>query len=211
MTSKLNKFRELQGLRAFAVLLVIGFHLKPDLISKGYLGVDIFFIISGFLITRILLNQQIETTLSRFYLNRLKRIYPALILVVTTSSVAGYLLARNIDLELINSQGLISLLGFINLYFALQPQGYFAVESSTQPLLHLWSIAVEIQFYLIWPLVIRRILKMKKQYIWIVLTSLFLVSYLFYIDVLAFQSYQNFYLIFGRIWEFLMGSLISLI
>ena len=211
MTSKLNKLRELQGLRAFAVLLVIGFHLKPDLISKGYLGVDVFFIISGYLITRILLNQQIETTFSRFYLNRLKRIYPALILVVTTSSVAGYLLARNIDLELINSQGLISLIGLINFYFALQPQGYFAVESGTQPLLHLWSIAVEIQFYLIWPLVIRSIIKMKQQYIWIVLTSLFLVSYLFFFDVLSFQSFQNFYLIFGRLWEFLMGSLISLI
>jgi peptidoglycan/LPS O-acetylase OafA/YrhL len=101
--SQLNKFRELQGLRAIAVLSVIGFHLNPELISKGYLGVDIFFIISGFLITRILLNQQTEITLNRFYLNRVKRIYPALILVITTSSVVGYLLARNIDLELISS------------------------------------------------------------------------------------------------------------
>jgi len=209
--SQLNKFRELQGLRAIAVFSVIGFHLNPELISKGYLGVDIFFIISGFLITRILLNQQTEITLNRFYLNRVKRIYPALILVITTSSVVGYILARNIDLELINSQGLLSLIGLINLYFALQPQGYFAVESGNQPLLHLWSIAVEVQFYLIWPLIIRKIVKIKQHYVWIVFASLFLASYSFYLEVITIQSIQNFYLIFGRIWEFSIGSLIAVI
>ena len=211
MMSKLSKLKEIQGLRAFAVFSVIGFHVNPEIISKGFLGVDVFFIISGFLITQILLNLETEITLYQFYLNRLKRIYPALVLVVSTSSLVGFYIARNVDLELISNQSVITLLGLINIYFALQPQGYFAGESGAQPLLHLWSIAVEIQFYLIWPLVIRRIIKMKQYYIWIVLTSLFMVSYLFYIEVLAFQSLQNFYLIFGRIWEFLLGSFISLI
>ena len=144
--SKLSKFKEIQGLRAFAVFSVIGFHVNPEIISKGFLGVDVFFIISGFLITQILLNLETEITLYQFYLNRLKRIYPALVLVVSTSSLVGFYIARNVDLELISNQSVITLLGLINIYFAFQPQGYFAGESGAQPLLHLWSIAVEIQF-----------------------------------------------------------------
>lgn len=151
---------EVQGLRAVAVLLVVVYHLGFAGLPGGYVGVDVFFVISGFLITRLLLAEQAATgriDLWQFYRRRLRRILPALVVTVALCLLAGALLLPPDPYEDLGKAGMAAILSVSNLHFWSQ-SGYFDADAITKPLLHTWSLGVEEQFYLVWPLLLGAVL-----------------------------------------------------
>ena len=146
---------DIDGIRALAVLSVFFFHLQPDMLPGGFLGVDVFFVISGYLITGILLreNHLGKFSFSDFYARRVKRIFPALFIVLLISAVvATFSLPPETYVNFMASARYAS--GQLANIFFSRDVGYFDEDFSTQPLLHTWSLGVEEQFYLFWPLLI---------------------------------------------------------
>src|ERR1700681_4160419 len=146
---------EVDGLRAIAVMLVLNYHAFPEAMPGGFIGVDIFFVISGFLITGIIAR---ELDLGRFsllgfYARRIRRIFPALIVVLCATLVLGWLWMLPAAYAQLGSDIFASAAFFANIALLLQ-SGYFDIESAKMPLLHLWSLGIEEQFYLIWPLLL---------------------------------------------------------
>ena len=147
---------DIDGLRAIAVLSVVLFHINPALVPGGFAGVDIFFVLSGYLITTNIRNDVSagRFSLSRFYARRVKRIIPALATVVFATLIAGQLILIPEHFEELAGSAIASMLSAANIYFTyFVDTGYFAEESSTKPLLHIWSLGVEEQFYLFWPMI----------------------------------------------------------
>ena len=205
--------KEIDGLRTIAVLPVILFHAGILGFSGGYVGVDIFFVISGYLITSIILEEQNQGRFSiiNFYERRARRILPALIWVLLLTSIASFALMSPGELKEY-SDSLISVVTFSsNIFFYLQ-SGYFSTASDEKPLLHTWSLAVEEQYYIVFPVLISSLWFMGKRKLTILIAAAALVS-------LSFAQYLadtgranfNFYLIFSRGWELLFGSLIALL
>lgn len=145
---------EVDGLRAIAVLGVLVFHLRSSWLPGGFVGVDVFFVISGFLITRIIL-QQLKSdegfSFRRFYLRRIRRLFPALFVTLTLSTLVAVQLLSAAQLDAFAGALTHAVVSLSNVYFWDQV-GYFDVASDTKPLLHTWSLSVEEQFYLLWPL-----------------------------------------------------------
>jgi peptidoglycan/LPS O-acetylase OafA/YrhL len=146
---------DINGMRALAVLGVILFHLDIPSVGGGFLGVDVFFVISGYLITRSILNEVGEGRFSfaAFYYRRARRLFPALLVTIAASMLVGVLVFAPMDLLGLARSAVWSLAWLSNFYFWIDTN-YFAAEASTKPLLHLWSLSVEEQFYLFWPLVL---------------------------------------------------------
>lgn len=148
---------EVQALRALAVALVVVYHLRPDVIPGGYIGVDVFFVISGFLITGHMLREARTTgglRLGHFWANRARRILPASLLVVAVVLLTAPVLLPVTDLNEIGRQGLASVLYVQNWALVGNAVDYLASETSATPFQHFWSLAVEEQFYILWPLVV---------------------------------------------------------
>src|SRR5216684_2639931 len=141
------------GLRAIAVLSVVAFHSFPGEITGGFVGVDIFFVISGFLISGIILNglRQGSSTFADFYGRRIKRIFPALIVVLVATLGLGYLFLFPSEFRNLGKHVLGGALFVANITL-WRDTGYFDTAAELKPLLHLWSLGVEEQFYLLWPL-----------------------------------------------------------
>ena len=150
----------IDGLRGIAVLAILLFHLNIPGAHGGFLGVDIFFVISGFLITgqvsRLAINQ--EFSLSNFYLRRGRRLLPALFATLLISMIIGFYVLSPHDLILLAKSVLASQFFYSNLYF-WSTAGYFSDISQSNILLHTWSLSVEEQFYLIWPLLLLALIK----------------------------------------------------
>jgi peptidoglycan/LPS O-acetylase OafA/YrhL len=215
---------EIDGLRAIAVISVILYHAGFKMFfSGGYIGVDIFFVISGYLITSIINKecQQDKFSLIHFYERRCRRILPALFLILFLSSIFAYYLMLPEQLKEFG-ESLISVLCLSsNIYFWWKDDGYFSRLTELNPLVHTWSLAVEEQFYLIFPLLCYLFLKKKSYFmislICIGLISLFLSQWsgnLQLISLNQFQmfyqsSYASFYLPIGRIWELLLGVFVA--
>lgn len=146
---------EIDGLRAYAVLAVILHHFNKDMIPSGYLGVDIFFVISGYVIIASLSNRpakRLGDFLCNFYARRIKRLFPALAVFVL---ITGLLLCLfNPSPQLALQTGISSLVGFSNLYLLVQSTDYFGPSTALNPFTHTWSLGVEEQFYLLLPLLI---------------------------------------------------------
>lgn len=201
------KFRsDIEGLRALAVLLVLLVHAFPKSLPNGFIGVDIFFVISGYLITGILLREIREQQFSvlDFYIRRINRIFPALALVLAFSIGLGLLTLYPNELTSLG-RSIAAGAGFIaNLNFYAEA-GYWDTASKLKPLLHLWSLGVEEQFYLIWPLALW-IAWRRKWTFTIVCAGLLAVSLIANLVVTPIEQAAAFYLPFTRFWELLAGG-----
>ena len=157
--------KDIDGLRAIAVLAVILFHVDKQLIPGGFVGVDIFFVISGYLISRSIL-QDVEAgcfSLAQFYRSRIKRIAPPMLVMVFFTIVAAQLVFVPEDAERAAESGLWSVFSAANIYFWRHlDTSYFAPASNEAPLLHLWSLGVEEQFYFIWPLLLMAVYRRQR-------------------------------------------------
>jgi len=151
----INYRQDIDGLRAVAVLSVFAYHLNPALLPSGGLGVDIFFVISGYLIGGIILRESDAQNFSflRFYERRLRRIVPALIVCIIGVLIASCMTLMPSDFEATGVSGVAALLSASNLYF-WQTVDYFNEAAADMPLLHTWSLGVEEQFYVIFPFLV---------------------------------------------------------
>ena len=208
-----NKYRpEIDGLRAFAVIAVIINHVNKDILSGGYLGVDIFFVISGYLITSIIYKELYQTknfSYVNFYKRRVRRILPVLFFVITVSlPVAYFTLLPNSLIDFTKS--IIYTIGFTsNFYFYFSGQEYSAVDSIFNPFLHTWSLSVEEQFYLIFPILFVLLFnKFQKKLIFFIFTIIS-ISILLAIFQTETNISKSFYFIHTRFWELMSGSLIA--
>ncbi|MBB5030478.1 acyltransferase family protein [Prosthecobacter vanneervenii] len=204
---------EIDGLRAIAVLGVILFHVDVKC-PGGFVGVDVFFVISGYLITSILL-RDLEAgcfSLLQFWERRCRRIMPALVvMVLVTLLAAGFLLLPDDYLKLGRS-ALWQALFASNVYF-WHDTGYFAAEASEKPLLHTWSLAVEEQFYLGMPLLLAALVRVRpvgsRRHIGFTLTALLIASLGWSVNMLRSDPASAFFLLPSRAWELLVGALLA--
>ena len=152
----MNYQKEIDGLRAIAVISIILFHLDVRGFSGGFVGVDVFFVISGYLITRLIKVEVSETqgfSYSRFYVRRARRLFPSLFFTLCLSFIFAFLLFGQQDFQRFGGALIGSASGLSNFYF-WRESGYFDVSADTKPLLHVWSLSVEEQFYILWPVLI---------------------------------------------------------
>lgn len=200
---------DIDGLRSVAVLPVILFHAGLSVFSGGFVGVDVFFVISGFLITSILYKdiQSNKFSLVNFWERRVRRIVPALFVVVVSCLVAGWFLLLPKDYERLAQQAFAQTIFSSNILFFLQ-SGYFDTANETKPLLHTWSLAVEEQFYFFFPLTLFLIWKYAFSYLKHILTGIFLLSLVLSIYGVENHPAGAFYLLPTRAWELLIGALI---
>ncbi|MBA83889.1 acyltransferase family protein [Thalassobius sp. S69A] len=204
--------KEIDGLRAVAVLPVILFHAGLDLFSGGFVGVDVFFVISGFLITRIIAEEleRGQFSVLRFYERRARRILPALFCVVAATSVAALVLMLPYQLQAFG-QGLGGVAGFFSNIVFWRQSGYFAAAAELNPLLHTWSLSVEEQFYLFIPLIMAGLWgRVHRRTVGAVLAAGFLVSLVLAQLLTGRMPGASFYLLPTRAWELLAGSLLAL-
>ncbi|WP_413794638.1 MULTISPECIES: acyltransferase family protein [unclassified Pseudomonas] len=199
---------EIDGLRALAVILVLLFHFELG-ITGGYIGVDVFFVISGYLITELIRNSINAGRFSfvDFYARRLLRLHPALLTTVFISLVAGFVLMDPASFSGLAESAKYTIFSASNFYFWIN-QGYFDAASLTKPLLHTWSLAAEWQFYLVWPLIVWFSLKWFDRYISWLLVLLTLVSLLASQLMLGYDSSAAYFLIPFRVFELSIGALI---
>lgn len=212
VTPRLRYRPDIDGLRAIAVLSVVLFHLENwNLLPGGFFGVDIFFVISGFLIGTLIFQRLTVSSFrfSNFYLARLRRLFPAFATVLTiTSAVAAIGLMSEPLKEY--SRGLAaSLAGVSNYYFA-ETNDYWGEGASRMPLIHTWSLSVEEQFYLLIPITLFLLFKLKKSLVLPVLVALGAVSFAFAIHLSGTNPDLSFYLLFSRAWELLTGVVLGI-
>lgn len=199
---------EIDGLRALAVLPVIAYHAGFAGFSGGLVGVDIFFVISGYLITSILLDELAtqKFSLLDFYERRIRRILPALFFVLAcTAAVAGWLLLPHEQAAF--GRSLMAVIVFASNILFWKESDYFATESEYIPLLHTWSLAVEEQYYVIFPLLLAFLWKFGRKPIYLSLGLLTLIGLVTCEWLWRVDAGANFYLLPSRFWELLMGAL----
>jgi peptidoglycan/LPS O-acetylase OafA/YrhL len=207
---KMNYRPEIDGLRAIAVLPVVLFHAGFSVFSGGYVGVDIFFVISGYLITTILLTEmeQDKFSLVNFYERRARRILPALFFVMFTSTVAAFFFLSPSHMQDF-SQSLVAISLFSSNILFWQETGYWGVENELKPLLHTWSLAVEEQYYILFPLFLMLMWKFRKRWIFSSFVFIALISFLFSQYLSNVAPTANFFLLPTRGWELAIGSVIA--
>ncbi len=216
--NQLNYRPEIDGLRALAVLSVFIFHLNSSWLPGGFLGVDIFFVISGFLITSIITTQITNGHFSfkEFYKRRIKRIYPIFIVTLFLASLFSTFFFMDDESELLRKTIELATVFFSNFYLAHR-QGYWDLSSSENPILHIWSLAVEEQYYLFFPIVLYFVYKKFKNKSSLLNISLILFIFFICSTFIPEQSYQKvrlfntYYVSNLRFPELLLGSLLALI
>lgn len=200
---------DIDGLRAIAVMLVVTFHAFPEALPGGFIGVDIFFVISGFLITGIIAREldQRSFSLSGFYVRRIRRIFPALIVVLCATLVLGWLWLLPKAYAQLSADVFASAAFFSNIALLLQ-SGYFDVESGKKPLLHLWSLGIEEQFYLVWPLILMLAARLRRG-ILVTASVIGIASFVLNVALIGSNPVATFYLPFTRAWELLVGAALA--
>ena len=202
--------REVDGLRALAVIPVIFFHAGFSLFSGGYVGVDVFFVISGYLITGIVMNEVQQGTFSivDFYERRIRRILPALFLVVACCVPAAYVILLPSDMKEF-SQSLIAVATFSSNVLFWSQSGYFEGAAELKPLLHTWSLSVEEQFYLFFPVFLLLTWRFGKKWVISLLFAAALISLVSAEWGALNKPIAAFFLLPTRAWELLLGSLVA--
>ena len=200
---------DIDGLRALAVIAVLGFHAYPRWFPGGFIGVDIFFVISGYLIgTKLLEDLQYQRfNLADFYAKRIRRIFPALLLVLAVTLGLGWLCLINSEYQQLGKITAGSA-GFLSNFMLWHEAGYFDQGAETKPLLHLWSLAVEEQFYLIFPVLVW-VAGVRHAIFPMLIGSLALVSYFYNIHHVVADSAAAFYSPLSRFWELACGGLLA--
>ena len=200
---------DIDGLRAFAVLSVVLFHALPEIISGGFIGVDVFFVISGYLISTIIFEKLEQGSFSfiDFYARRVRRIFPALILVLVTSFILGWCILFVGEYKQLGKH-IAGGAGFVANLILWSESGYFDNLADTKPLLHLWSLGIEEQFYIVWPPILWAAWRFRAKCLPIILI-IGLASFAFNLYGIAIDPVATFYSPLTRFWELLIGSLLA--
>jgi peptidoglycan/LPS O-acetylase OafA/YrhL len=204
------KYRpDIDGLRAVAVLAVIAFHAFPNWIRGGFIGVDVFFVISGYLISTIIFENLERGTFSfnEFYARRVKRIFPALLLVLIICFAFGWFALLADEYKQLGKH-IAAGAGFISNFILWNEAGYFDNSAETKPLLHLWSLGIEEQFYIVWPLLLWFAWKRKFNLLTITIVVA-LISFILNFTGVKQDIVATFYSPQTRFWELLSGSLLA--
>ena len=204
---------DIDGLRAVAVWLVVLYHFQRRFEINGYMGVDIFFVISGFLITSIIQSgiSNNKFSITDFYFRRIRRILPALCAVLSCTVIFSYFLFLPIN-YLSYAKSLIATVGFSSNIFFLHEAGYFDRDAVFKPLLHTWSLGVEEQFYIIFPVLLILFNQHFKKKVGLLILLLALISLSLNI-LFIYKGFQAtaFYMLPMRAWELSIGSLLVLL
>lgn len=204
------KYRpDIDGLRALAVLAVVIYHAFPDYLKGGFIGVDMFFVISGFLISTIIFENLDKNTFSfsEFYARRIKRIFPSLLLVLTTCLIFGWFTLLANEYKQLGKH-IASGAGFISNFILRNESGYFDNTADTKPLIHLWSLGIEEQFYLVWPLLLVFAYK-RKINVLAVIVLVTLISFTLNLHEIKNNVSSTFYSPHTRFWELSSGALLA--
>ncbi len=200
---------DIDGLRAIAVLAVVGFHAFPGSIKGGFIGVDIFFVISGYLISTIVLLSLDRNTFSfhEFYNRRIRRIFPALLAVLIACFVIGWLVLFTNEYQLLGKH-IVGGAGFVSNFVLWWESGYFDEAAETKPLLHLWSLGIEEQFYITWPLLLWLAWKRRANLL-LITFGVALASFAYNIHRFRTDAVADFYSPQTRFWELLAGAALA--
>ena len=206
--------RDINGLRAYAVMAVLLFHFKIPGFAAGFIGVDVFFVISGFLMTSIIVKGLEGNRLSvwQFYMARVRRIVPALLVLLASLLVLGYFFLLTSDYKALGSQSISAIVFLSNIYF-WQTAGYFDATAHEKWLLHTWTLGVEAQFYVLLPVYLLSLWKLRPgvRTIFYGLIFAFIASFALGIVASSWQPVAAFYLLPTRGWEFLGGGLVFML
>ncbi len=202
---------DIDGLRALAILPVVFYHAGIPGFGGGFVGVDVFFVISGFLMASLISGElgRGAFSLTRFYERRIRRIFPALFAVLAASSVAGWFLLMPAEFAYFGRSLKAAALFASNIQFEKE-NGYFDIGAQMKPLLHTWSLAVEEQFYILFPLLLLAVHRFARRYAVLVLAALLAVSFAASTWMLFRSQAATFYLLQFRAWELLLGALLAL-
>lgn len=207
---------DIEGLRALAILLVVAAHAGVLGFSGGYIGVDVFFVISGYLITGLLVAEHRRAgkiDFARFYARRFRRLLPALLLMLLVTAVAGWLIFLVEDQPKQAVAGGAAALWISNLHFAFDRIDYFGTAAESNMYLHTWSLGVEEQFYLVWPLLISLLLRRKgsaSSWLTPAMIVLVVVSFAASLALTQLSTRYAFYLMPARAWQFAAGAILFL-
>ena len=203
---------EIDGLRAIAVISVIIFHLNPDTISGGFVGVDIFFVISGFLLTSIILKEENASKFSllHFWSRRIRRILPALVTMIATTLVVGLFFLYKTSHQEMGSQALYSLFSLANIQMWLLTRDYWGPQANDSYFLHTWTLSVEEQFYALLPLFFLLFFKYRRQALPKFALATVLTGYALFAINASERPNAAFYLLPFRIWELALGCSLAL-
>lgn len=201
---------DIQGLRAVAVLSVVTFHAIGDILPGGFVGVDIFFVISGYLISGILMDEMGggRFSLGGFYERRIRRLFPALFVMLASVMVVGLVLLPPWQMAELGHTS-FSTIFFVSNFDLFSMSGYFDGEAQTRPLLHTWSLAVEEQFYLLFPLILLGLMRVARRYLRVILFVGALGSLALGLWALQHNAAAAFYLAPFRGYELMMGALLT--
>jgi peptidoglycan/LPS O-acetylase OafA/YrhL len=197
---------DIDGLRALAVLSVLVYHVDPRILSGGFLGVDIFFVISGYLISLIVFRElaQGEFSFSHFYARRVRRLFPALIAVILACLVFGGFALFAQEYQRLG-QHAVAAISFLLNFLLMREAGYFNLVSDAKPLLHLWSLSVEEQFYLVWPVLVLLAARVRLK-TGVLLVALCVVSFVFALHLGQTRLDALYFHPLARFWELLFGA-----
>jgi len=212
ITSKNKYIKQIDGLRGISILSVALYHFFPNIFIGGFIGVDIFFVISGFVISKILMeeyNEKKSISFKIFYANRIKRIFPAFFLVIFVSSIFSYFILLPTYLIDFSKSALTSVFFSSNFHFFFTNQSYAAISSNSKPLLHLWSLSVEEQFYIFFPIFIFLFLRFIKKNTNLIIFTFVILLYSFSLIIENYYNGLAFYMLPTRATQFLVGCLVA--